>query len=102
MVTLDSLGHIINVRDSDINTGHSACNGCGKDMWGCWDVVCGECHGTFCYDCVDYKELKFWYCKSCAKKKKAFKWSLIRFLRNLMIGFKVWMSWCLRRGKKSL
>lgn len=48
----------------EVGKGHSVCNGCGKDMPVCWDVVCSRCDKTFCYDCAKTK-LNKWVCKEC-------------------------------------
>lgn len=50
--------------DSNIHTGHSVCNSCGKDMPKVWDVVCKGCGRTFCYNCSD-SSLGYWYCYQC-------------------------------------
>ena len=63
---VDKQGRItgIDLR-SPIHSGHSVCNECGKDMPGCWDVVCSNCSKTFCYDHA-ISGLKYWYCKKCS------------------------------------
>ena len=66
----DNKGRWIEVTSPEINTGHSVCNNCGKDMPGCWDIICKKCNRTFCYDCVIHSyptHPKYWYCKECYK-----------------------------------
>ena len=53
----DNLGRIVQLNlGSDCHGGHSVCNKCGKDMPGCWDVVCFKCNKTF-------------YCEECKRNK---------------------------------
>jgi len=67
MIRKDSKGRITYISlDDSINTGHSVCGICGKDMPGCWEIVCRECNGTFCYDCANIKaSRRHWYCLNC-------------------------------------
>ena len=64
----DEAGRIIRLEPQDLTqdssitlSGTSICNICGKLMPRCWDVVCKECLGIFCYDCsVTWQG--HWYC----------------------------------------
>jgi hypothetical protein len=69
----DEQGRIkyLELEDVNIHNGHSVCDICGKDMPICWDVVCAECHGTFCYDCSIAVD-GFWYCKNHAPVQTIF------------------------------
>ena len=67
----DFKGRITELENGDnCHSGHSVCNNCGKDMPGCWEVVCNSCKKTLCYKCsIDV--LGFWHCKKgCQPKPK--------------------------------
>ncbi|MCK5604808.1 hypothetical protein KAR91_23160 [Candidatus Pacearchaeota archaeon] len=77
MIRRDKKGRITYVSlDDPVHTGHSVCGICGKDMPKCWDFVCEECNGTFCYDCANTK-WAFWYCLNCRP------WWLKKLFRSL-------------------
>jgi hypothetical protein len=60
----DEKGRITKISKG-MHTGHSVCNKCGKDMPGCWEVVCYKCSKTFCYKCsLNLNGL--WYCFNCS------------------------------------
>ncbi len=50
--------------DEDISNGDSLCTFCGRIMYRCWDVVCKECRGTFCYNHI-IEIGGHWYCMDC-------------------------------------
>lgn len=66
LMETDGIGRITKLLllDGSINTGHSVCGNCGKDMPICWDTVCHNCHKTFCYECSIAID-GFWYCVDC-------------------------------------
>lgn len=69
MIQKDKKGRIKFISlDDPVNSGHSVCNSCGKDMPRCWDVVCAKCNGTFCYDCARSKG-GYWFCLKCRPLK---------------------------------
>jgi hypothetical protein len=59
----DDKGRITGLEGDYCHSGHSVCNSCGKDMPGCWDVVCYSCNKTFCYKCSIIIS-GYWYCKN--------------------------------------
>lgn len=73
MIQRDGLGRITRIALNDPiiegvvmrqTLGHSVCGTCGKDMPGCWDVVCKGCNRTFCYNHADTRNER-WFCLEC-------------------------------------
>ena len=65
----DSKGRIKRFGKNDVNiqSGHSVCNYCGRDMPSVWDTVCFICDRTFCYaHSIDFKGK--WVCSNCHSK----------------------------------
>ena len=87
---VDRQGRITRLdKDDKAHSGHSVCNTCKKDMPYCWDVVCKECGGTFCYSCSvaidpNYSKIHYWYCLKCAPvgRLRRLWFSIILFIKK--------------------
>lgn len=76
---------------SNCHGGHSVCNVCGKDMPGCWEVVCSKCWRTFCYKHARVSADN-WICVLCEGKLLD---DLIRepnILTSMIETFKKWLN----------
>jgi hypothetical protein len=66
----DDMGRITKVLNARTYNGHSVCNSCGFDMPKCWEVVCFDCHRTFCYNHISHNDSNFWICFDCLPMQK--------------------------------